>query len=188
VAELIVLVAGNTAAASVLLNAGVAKLVSPAPLGRALREVLPANARTLDRLAGTGAFGRLVGAAEIAAAFGLLLAATRVPAAFATALLGGVFAALGVAGLLRRSVKPCGCFGMASEQRLGTSNVVIGLALVLLAPLNAVLAADEGYEESIVMLTSLGALLLCLWLHRRAVGQAWNLMRSTGQRSRGGIQ
>jgi hypothetical protein len=186
VADLIVLLAANTAAAAVLLNAGVAKLVSPAPLGRALREVLPANAPVLDRLAGTRAFGRLVGAAEIAAALGLLLAATRVPAAFATALLGGAFAALGTAGLLRRSVKPCGCFGMAGKQRLGASNIVLGLALILLAPLNAVAAAGDAYEQSIVMLTSLGALLLCLWLHRGAVGQAWNLMRSVGQR--GGVQ
>jgi hypothetical protein len=105
-----------------------------------------------------------------------------VPAAFATAVLGGAFAALGAAGMLRRSVKPCGCFGMASDQRLGASNIVVGLALVLLAPLNAVATAGDGYEQAMVLLASLGAMLLCLWLHRRAVRQAWNLMRSVGQR------
>jgi len=186
VADLIVLLAGNAAAASVLLNAGVAKLVSPVPLGRALREVLPAHRQVLDRLARSGAIGRFAGVAEVIAALGLLPATTRMPAAIATAVLGGAFAALGTAGLLRRSVKPCGCFGMASNQRLGATNIVVGLALVLLAPLNAVATAaagsEAGYEQAIVMLTSLGALLLCLWLHRRAARNAWNLMRTIRQR------
>jgi hypothetical protein len=150
--------------ASVLLDAGLAKLASPAALAEALGELLPGAP------AAPGAAVRALAAVELVAALGLLAIPTRPAAAAAVAGLGGVFAAAGLAGRLRGSRAPCGCMG-GGDRPLGAPNVVLGLALATAAALDlrvgapALGAAD--YTAWSAALTSVASLLLCVWMHRR---------------------
>lgn len=161
----------NAAAAALLVNSGVVKLVSPAPLRRALRELAPvAGGRVPDPVV------RAAGVFEVLAAGGLLATGTRILAAVVIACLGVTFALLGAAGLARRSTTACGCFGQASERPLGATNIVVGLALVAVLPLNAMAAAGDPAQA--VLLAALGTLLLCLWLNQALLRQLLPLRRA----------
>src|SRR5262245_10746554 len=88
----------NCGAAAVLLQAGLYKFAIPAPLGRALAELAPGYSGVV----GDG-FVRVVAAVEVLVGLALLAPVTRVSGAIATAVLGVLFAVLGVVGRVRRS-------------------------------------------------------------------------------------
>jgi hypothetical protein len=162
-----VLLALNAAAAAVLLNAGVAKIVAPARLELALAEILP----TLrGRLTG----GRLRGVAvvEIAVAGSLLTTVTQLAGALATTALGLCFAVLGAVGLRRGSSTPCGCLGSSSRHPLGWTNIGVGLALAAVGPLNLLASGTRPaaqYATGAVLVTAIGTVALSLWAHRELV-------------------
>lgn len=159
----------NAAAAAVLINAGVAKLVVPGPLRRASAEVF--------RMPVGDAFVRAFGAIEVAAAVALLAGPARWAAVIAAVLLGAGFAIAGLAGVLRRSRVPCGCFGGVSRQPLGWANVALGLALAAAWPVNA-LGTGPGYSPRPVLLASIASIVACLWLNRRLITPLLSAIRS----------
>jgi uncharacterized membrane protein len=157
-------------AASVLVNAGLGKLVSPAALRGALHELAPAAPPLTD-----GAV-RVLAVVEVAAGSGLLAPATRIAAGLVVAALGLGFAVVGTAGWLRGSTMPCGCVGGRGDRPLGVTNVAVGLALVAVLPLSLVAGVPPDASQLVLAATSLGSLLLCLWLNRRL---AQSLLRPT---------
>lgn len=161
-----VLPAINAIAASLLLNSGIAKVVTPGPPLRALTEVSPALKKRLGEAALRG-----VGGVEIVVAAALLLAPLRIPAAATALALGAVFALLGLLGILRHSEAPCGCFGASSRRPLGWTNIILGIAVAAVYPANIVLAADAAYSTTALMAASIGAVAVCLYLRRELILQ-----------------
>lgn len=151
-------------AAAILINAGVTKMVVPAPLLRASAEVLAAPGWLGPPVV------RGFGAIELAVAVALLVQPARLPAAIATTILGVCFATAGLAGVLRRSSVPCGCFGGSSGQPLGWANVALGVALAVW-PVSLLVGhrTTSGYSAAAVLLASIAATVLCLWLNRRLI-------------------
>ncbi|WP_372506061.1 MauE/DoxX family redox-associated membrane protein [Actinomadura madurae] len=105
-----VLVAVNSAAASVLFVAGVAKTVSPARLSRALNALFRRSGKGFTR-----GHVRLFAGVEILAALALAGTATRPAGAWAAGVLGASFALAGVLGLVRGGGTACGCLGAAGR-------------------------------------------------------------------------
>ncbi len=160
-----VTVAYSALASSILINAGLVKLTSPAGLVRALREVFPA-APTV-----TPGAVRLYAVVEVGAGVGLLTLPTYRLASLLVAMLGVCFAILGVAGRLAGSTVPCGCIGGHSDRPLGVANAVMGVALVGVLPLSLLVSLPptqgSDYSSGALVATSLGSLLLSLWTSRR---------------------
>jgi hypothetical protein len=174
------LVVINALAASVLVTAGLAKMVSPDQLRRALQELLPGQ-----RLLTVGAI-RLLAVVEIGAGCALLASPTRATAAVLVAALGTAFASLGVAGWLRQSRVSCGCLGGDGDRPLGSTSLLLGLALVAVLPVNGLMslsAADgAGYSRSAAVAASLGLIVLCSMLKRNL---ALHLLRPDARRAAG---
>jgi hypothetical protein len=159
----------SAAAAALLLNAGIAKLVSVGQPARAVAELLPA-------LPG-GAAHRLVrgfAASEIVVAVALLIAPARRGAAVAALALGLCFVALGAAGRIRSTSMACGCLGESGGRPLGWVNVGYGVAIGMVAPCAMLLrpSAGGGNTAAGLLLGSACSMLLCLWLNRRFVAGA----------------
>lgn len=169
------LAAFNAAVSALLTNAGVAKLVAPAPLLRAVAEVTRLPSRSAGELLVRG-----FGAAELAVAVALLVPPARWPAAVAAALLGLCFAAAGVLGVLRGSSVPCGCFGSASGQPLGWANVGFGAVLAAAWPVNALTwrLPSPGYPVVVVALASVATAAGCLWLNRHLIAPLYRAART----------
>src|SRR5689334_13868400 len=116
--------------AGVLLYSGSAKALATDDLSGALAELLSS----------TGSYrwlARLVAIAELLAS---VLLALRPDAVLTRVVVGGLgvsFAVAGVAGRLRRTTRPCGCFGTATTGALGLWNAAIGLVFVLWAAVPA---------------------------------------------------
>jgi Methylamine utilisation protein MauE len=163
-----VLAVFNAAAAGVLINAGVAKMIVPGPLLRASAELLPTLPRNSETIV------RGFGATELGAAAALLFLPARLPAAIAVAALGCCFAWAGVVGMARGSSLPCGCFGGTSRQPLGRTNVALGIALAAVWPVNALAGRGPGpgYSLRTALLASIASAVLCLWLNRRLIARA----------------
>jgi len=161
-----VIVLSSSVLASVLLNAGLAKLVSPAALVGALDELLPAafavSARAVRVLAGV----------EVIVALGLLAAPTRPLASVAAGGLGCLFAVAGLAGWRRGSQAPCGCMGGGGGRGrpLGAANVALGLALAAVAAVGLAAGAPAAGAGDLTAwgaaLASAGSLLLSVWTSR----------------------
>jgi len=161
-----VLAACNAVVSALLINAGVAKLVAPAPLLRAVAELVSVPRRGAGEL-----LVRWLGAAELAVAIALLVRPARWPAGVAAALLGLCFAGAGLLGVLRGSSVPCGCFGGAGRQPLGWANVGLGVLLAAVCPVNALtwrLPAHD-YQTAVVGLASIATAVSCLWLNRHLI-------------------
>jgi hypothetical protein len=156
----------NAGAASLLLNSGIAKTISPGPPLRALAEVSPALEKYLGKVALRG-----VGVAEIAVAAALLLAPLRLPAAIAALALGAGFALLGLLGILRGSKAPCGCFGASSRRPLGWANVLLGIVVACAGPANIVGTATARYSEIALIAAAIGAVALCVYMRRELIVQ-----------------
>jgi hypothetical protein len=123
------LVVATAAITAVLLQAGVGKLTSPLPLAAALTELL-------GRTTVPASAVRLLATAELALALIVPFAGGTVAAQIAVATLGAGFAAVGVAGRIRGTDLPCGCFGATSGTSFGLTHIASGAALagwVLLA-------------------------------------------------------
>ncbi|MBC6460707.1 MauE/DoxX family redox-associated membrane protein [Actinomadura sp. HBU206391] len=162
------LIGVNAAAAALLLNSGIAKIVSPDPLRRALTEVISAF-----ESANAPALLRGLAAIEIAAAVAVLVGPARMPASAVASLLGAGFALFGVLGLLRGGGAPCGCFGASGQEPLGWTNVVLGALLAAVYPVNAAtgvrLESATDYTAGALLLASMASLVLCVHTHRRLV-------------------
>jgi Methylamine utilisation protein MauE len=155
----------NAMVAAVLLQAGLFKMATPAPLRRALAELLSSRARWMsDRAVRAGA------AAEIMTAVALLVPQSRVPAGVAAGVLGATFVSAGVAGRLRRGSVPCGCLASGGRQPLGRASILLGLAIVAVAAAN-ILEVVQGadYAAGAPVTAALFTLLTCLWVNRAVV-------------------
>jgi methylamine utilization protein MauE len=154
----------NSAAATILLQAGLYKLAVPAPLRRALAELAPGHFGAI----GDGAV-RILAAVEILVGVALLAPATHVPGAIAAAALGVLFAASGVAGRVRGAAAPCGCLGATGSRSLGPVNIAVGLGLIVFGVFAAGGTATGGYGRPGPVLTALFLLLLCMSINRGPV-------------------
>jgi hypothetical protein len=168
-----VLVAANAVVASMLVNAGLLKIVSPVPLRDAIAELAPRRAHLLSARS-----VRIIAGVEVVAGLGLLFPVTRVPAAVLAGGFGVVFAAAGVGGRIRHSSVPCGCLGGSSRQTLGLASVATGAAFAAAAVVNvAVVPPAIGaavYVRGAAVGTALLMLLQCLWAHRESVHRLSN--------------
>lgn len=161
---IVTILAANVATAAILINSGTTKLVSPAGLRQAVRELMFPALRSRV----TDGFVRAVASLELATAAGLLVTATRTPAIVLVALFGTGFAVLGAVGAMRGSTTACGCFGRTSNKPLGTTNIFMGLALLAVVLLNeSVTTVSADYTADAMVSAALVSLLLCLWLNRR---------------------
>ena len=172
---MLVVVAYNCIVASLLINAGLVKLTSPDALLRALQELFPAASTIKAWVV------RPVAAVELTAGLGLIALATVRAAGVIAAILGVCFALLGVGGWLARSKVPCGCIGGYSDKPLGVTNVVVGLFLAFVLPLNSFITLGptqiSDYSPWALVGTSVGSLLICAWMNRRL---SWSLLRPAG--------
>jgi len=163
-----VLLTANAVVASMLVNAGLLKIVSPVPLREAVAELAPRPAQLLSTRS-----VRITAGVEVVAGLGLLFPVTRVPAAVLAGVFGLVFAAAGVAGRMRHSSVPCGCLGGSSRQTLGLASVATGAAFAAAAVVNVAVAPPAigatVYVRDAAVGTALLMLLLCLWAHRESV-------------------
>ncbi len=157
-ADLWILTLCNALVAAALLLASVAKLVSPAVLGRSL--LLLTNHESLS----TTTVVRTVGIVEAAVAFGLMLPISRVIASSATGLLGLAFIVAGFAGKSRHIKEPCGCFGAASGRPLGWSSVSFGTLFILAFIANGVLPAHSmsAYVTAVPVISGIFICAICL--------------------------
>lgn len=174
------LAAFDALGSALLINAGVAKLVTPGPLERAAAEVLAVPRGGIGK-----PVVRVLGAVEITVAVALLVLPARLPAAIACSLLGCCFVSAGIAGVLRRSSVPCGCFGGASQQPLGWANVGLGAVLAVVWPVNALVGpvTVQAYTTAAVLLASMGSAIVCLWLNRRLLVPLFSARRAVQARS-----
>lgn len=150
-----VLVAGNAVAASILLIAASAKLVSPDPLSRSLLRLTGRSAMSSRRVV------RAIGVVEAVVALGVLVEPIRLTASVLLGLLGAVFIGVGITGRVRRVDEPCGCFGATSQQPLGKQNIALGLLIGIVGVANLV-ATDQLSENARTAAPILTATLLCL--------------------------
>jgi len=169
--------------AAVLLNAGVAKMVAPGALQRALTELVPLPGGSHARVLVRG-----IAAAELLLAAAFLIPAAHLEAAIALVAFGGLITAAGLLGLLRRTTAPCGCFGGSTSRPLGLGNVVFGAVMIILGGTGMAAepsAASPGPgAAAAVLVASIGSVVLCLWLHRRLVLELLmpaRLVRSGGE-------
>jgi uncharacterized membrane protein len=168
--------AASAAAATLLVNAGAAKLVAPGTLTRALAEAIPRSAGEPAEIA-----VRIFALAELVVASALLIPATRRGAAVAVVAMGGLFAAFGMIGIARRSTIPCGCLGGTARHPLGVFNIAFGLALMLIGAIQLASAwPSQPGTTAAILLAAIGVLSLCLWLHRRLIAELV-IRRETGQ-------
>lgn len=165
-----VVLALDVVAAAMLISAGLVKLVSPGQLVAALNE-LPRGPRPI---VGNAAV-RLAAGLEIAVGCGLMAPGLRVAAGAGAAVVGLCFAGLGMAGWLGSSTQPCGCAGGYGGRPLGLANIVIGLALVAVLPVNLLgqLTPEQSaaFGERAAVGTAVLLLALAVWTNRELAVQ-----------------
>ncbi|HJQ03778.1 MAG TPA: MauE/DoxX family redox-associated membrane protein [Jatrophihabitans sp.] len=149
------LVAGNAVAASILLFASSAKLVSPDALSRSLLRLTGRSTMSSRQLV------RAIGVIEAVIALGILVEPLRMTASGLLGLLGLAFIVLGITGRIRKVDEPCGCFGAASQQPLGNQNVALGLLVGIVGVANLV-TAQQLSDNARTAVPMLAAALLCL--------------------------
>ena len=167
----------NAAVTALLLVAGAAKLVAPAPLTRSLTDLDPRLERVATRRVLRGAAGT-----EMLAALLLVLPGARPAGAGVVAALGAVFAALGTLGVRRRGTMGCGCLGTSGSRPFGWANIAAGVVLVAVAAANLATTGEEpaGFREgSGAVGATIASVVLSGWLHRRLL--AVLLLRRPGR-------
>lgn len=161
-----VLVCSNAALATLLLRASAEKIAKPGVTATALREVLP---RARSELIGVA---RSAAVLEALVALAVAFPSLRLPDQVLVGILGFGFLALGAAGKVRGSSQPCGCFGARSARPFGTSNMVMGLALLAVAALN-VGTTQPGDPDTTAAGTALLAVIMSVgwlfWTNRRHI-------------------
>lgn len=151
-----VLISGNVVLATLLMRSSAGKLVTPGLTASALAELFPRFMRS-----GSGVV-RVVAWVEGLAALSTVIPILRLPGQVLVAVLGASFMVLGVAGRLRGSRRPCGCFGAGSTRPLGTVNIAAGVLLLLVAAINfwALTPAEPvnvaAYTSMCTVITSVG--------------------------------
>ncbi|MFJ8544420.1 MauE/DoxX family redox-associated membrane protein [Streptomyces sp. NPDC093586] len=157
----------NAGVAAVLLRAAAAKIVGPAVAASALQELAGGRLRPPDGVV------RLVALLELATLV-LLVSPTARPVGYgAVAVLGLSFAALGAAGRLRGSDRPCGCFGVDNDKPLGAANMITGLAFAAVALVGLLATPDAGSAATAATLTSAVSSGWLLVTHRAAAATAY---------------
>lgn len=155
----------NAAAAATLIVAAIAKIVSPAGMRIAVSELLR-SPRWLNADLGVRAFA----ACELIVAGLLFATTTRVVGGCLAACLGALFAAAGAMGIIRGGTASCGCLGSYENKPLGARNIVIGAAMIVLAPVNILVSAGSygasEYARGMLLAGALLTLVLCLWVNR----------------------
>ena len=113
---------------------------------------------------------RVFAACELAVAGLLFATATRVLGGCLVACLGALFATAGAMGIRRGGTASCGCLGSYEDKPLGARNVVIGAAMIAVAPVNILLSAGGSatseYARGMLLVSALLTLGLCLWVNR----------------------
>jgi len=128
-------VAVQLAAAAVLLLAGAQKLAAPAKFTDTLRKL---------RVPGTHSLRTLVPLVELATAGLLLTGAWRALAATLVAVQGVAFGAAGVIALRRRAAISCACFGPLDSGVLGSRQIALVPAWLLVAAVTLYLPGLSG--------------------------------------------
>jgi hypothetical protein len=155
----------NAAAAATLTVAAIAKIISPTAMRIAVSELLR-SPRWLRADLGVRAFATC----ELIVAGLLFASATRVVGGYLTACLGALFAAAGAMGIIRGGTASCGCLGSYENKPLGARNIVIGAAMVAVAPINILVSAGSvgtsEYARGMLLISASLTLALCLWVNR----------------------
>lgn len=155
----------NAAAATTLIVAAIAKLVSPTGMRVAVGELLRS-----PRWFPTNRGVRVFAACELIVAGLLCATATRVVGGCLAACLGALFAAAGAMGIVRGATASCGCLGSYENKPLGVRNIVIGVAMVAVAPVNILVSVGSAetseYAHGMLLISALLTLALCLWVNR----------------------
>lgn len=154
----VVLICGNVVLATLLIRASAGKLVTPGLTVSALSELFPGFRRS------GGGIVRAVAMVEGLAALSTVVATLRLPGQILVAALGAGFVMLGVAGRLRDSQQPCGCFGASSTRPLGAANIAAGGLLLLVAAVNF-WAPSPAEPVNVAAYTSIGTAIASVgWL------------------------
>jgi hypothetical protein len=167
------LICANAMLCALLLRTGAAKIVDPAISAAALAEVSFTRYRAAGRYPPHLKLIRTVAVTEMVAAIAIAAPATRLPDQILVSGLGLSFVALGAVGRIRGSTQPCGCFGVNSVRPLGTTNMLVGMALIAAAVLNGI-GYRLGDAEQVATGTALIAVIISVgWLflaHSRHIG------------------
>ena len=159
------LAVANCVIASLLIVAGVAKVVSPAQLRIALRDTLPRLAVTHTQL-------RTFAILEIGSGLTLAIPGARVVGACVIGALAACFTAVGLLGWRRHNQTACGCFGGSSDRPLGPLNIIFGLLFFATAFFN-VYARGEAQSAAYFSFSATGialaAVTVCALVNRRVI-------------------
>jgi hypothetical protein len=175
------LIFGNSALSVLLLRAGAEKLIKTKVATAALDELFP---RVRFDLTGVV---RLAAVLEIIAVIAVAAPALRLPAQFLFGLLGLAFLMLGILGKARGSSQPCGCLGASSTRPLGTTNMLLGLALLAVVLLNIATARPADASAVAVSTSFVTVIISVAWLfwtnHQRIGSVIGNLRKETEPQS-----
>jgi hypothetical protein len=152
------LIFGNSALSALLLRAGAEKLVKTKVAATALDELFP---RVRSDLTG---IVRLAAVLEAIAAIAVATPGLRLPAQPFVGALGLAFLVLGMLGKARGSRQPCGCLGASSARPLGTTNVLMGLALLTVVLLNIEIVRPGNATAVAVSTSFLTVIISVVWL------------------------
>jgi hypothetical protein len=161
-------------AAAVLLRSSALKAASPQVAGDALSELIPRLRRPVRTIVLLAAWAELVAALAITAPH------LRLAAWVLTGLLGSCFAALGTAGLVKESTRPCGCFGAGSDRPLGWMSLLTGVAILALAVVSIAGRRDALTVTAHAGTAAAAAVIALTWTmanHRRQAVQIIARMR-----------
>lgn len=152
--------------AGVMLFAGLAKLVAPHAVTRAIGELLPGVRGHALILA------RTLAVTEITTASLLSFPRSATAGAAGGALLGALFATAGGLGAASKQASPCGCFGRTGTTPLGLRHMYLGFILASVS-VWLLLSDGTGWWAKQPGLSTLGtstvAVLLSLWMNRDMV-------------------
>lgn len=130
------------AVAALLVVAGIAKVVDPAPLAANLRSVLPVS--LLEPAWST--IGRVLGGLELAIALAMVIPRTQREGALGVVALGTAIVVWVLLARFRRAAEPCGCFGRASTHPLGWRNIVVAAIFIAVGCATVLAGPSRGYS------------------------------------------
>jgi len=152
------LLVGEALAASILLRAAAAKLVVPTTAAAAVGELLRRPMATR--------FIRCVAITELITVLLFAVPPLLGLAQVLVGLLGAMFVGVGLAGLLRHTTRPCGCFGAESKRPLGSLSIASGMFLVVVSTLVLYATPAHYSTNAPAALTALVSMGWLLTTHR----------------------
>ncbi|MEU8251355.1 MauE/DoxX family redox-associated membrane protein [Nonomuraea sp. NPDC048916] len=144
--------------AATLLTSGVGKMVSPRGLAAALGELAGSRRPPVILI-------RAVASVEIALAALATFNQEHVLTFVLAVALGASFVLVGVAGRLRASSLPCGCFGRTGSRSFGGWNVLAGAAVMAWAMVPAL--RETGHDQAALLLALNITVVVPVWANRR---------------------